>query len=399
MSEVIPWDQIKLKQLKEYLKTNEEPIRTHRIPWRGDQLVEFDVFKVPTKILSYNFYNTRIRAELLGYLHNHNQEFDPKNTGQQKEVQNILLNSKYFGGLNTQRLSDDLQNRGQLDPAISTPDGVLIDGNRRLAILRQLEENYKNGQFSEMEICVLPENATQDDLKALEMRLQMTKSFRVGYGDFNIALEFRYLFKELDWPAEQIEDITGDYYKVRKILDMIKIIDMIDECLLLVEPRGKYENQYTLLNKGWESFANLYNLLKWTERNEPDAIEKLTNRKIYGFQIIMSPETTYSDVRDFYRILKEDGSREKLEKLSDTLQGKNLEHPLELSRIKQEVKYLESAQMTWQEIHESPSKIAKAVLKKLNTIKVDRVERNDHSLLNTLDHIIEKASSLRKKIK
>jgi len=36
----------------------------------------------------------------------------------------------------TKPLTDDLQNRGQLDPAGARPDGVLIDENKRLAKLQ-----------------------------------------------------------------------------------------------------------------------------------------------------------------------------------------------------------------------------------------------------------------------
>ncbi len=394
---LIRLDVEKRQKIRNYLQTQEKIPLKARLPWKSANVTQFDVYEVPTKLLSYNFKNIRIRSEFHEFIHTNNKKINPNNKEQQKVVHNILLNSKWFGEMATRRLMEDLQNRGQLDPAVARPDGVLIDGNRRLAILRQLEENTESDAYSMMYVCFLPDDSTEDDFKALEIRIQMTQSYVQKYGDINIALEFRHLHDELEWTAKEIEEITGKYYKEQKIRDMIRTINMIDECLLLLPPKGKHEQHYSVLDKGWEGFDNLTRILKWTEKTKPENIVLHERIKILGFQIMTSPETTYSDVRKLYRILRQKESSAELHKTSPTLQGKLLSNPLTPSRIEDEIRYLENANDVWKDYNESPYVRALDALKKLETINLRKQMVEDEKLLSVLDKIAKKVDNIRSK--
>ncbi len=281
------WNEKKRLKLEEYLKKSSKLPNQKRIPWRGDIPIPFDTYKVPINLLSYNFTNTRIRSELTGYLQKTKKESNPNDPEQIEQVENILLNSRWFGEMATITLKEDLKTRGQLDAAVITPDGVLIDGNRRFAIFNRYSKDEPHENYSFMEVCVLPEDSTLDELKALEMRLQMSQEFRVGYGEINTALEFKNLHESLGWSIEEITKVTMRHYKESKVRDMIRTIDIIDECLEDYPPRHTHSRQYNILDKGWESFMNLMNLLKWTEKKNPNDKELFDRRKLFGFQIIM----------------------------------------------------------------------------------------------------------------
>jgi|APSaa5957512535_1039671.scaffolds.fasta_scaffold27804_2 hypothetical protein len=400
---LVKWDIDKRKQINKYLKNEKKlPLRT-RLPWRGDQLTKFDVYEIPTSLLFYNFKNTRIRSELEGFLHIENKRLNSNSPQQIKKVHDILLNSKWFGDMATKRLMEDLHNRGQLDPAVARPDGVLIDGNRRLAILRQLEinatsEDSDSDEFSTMYVCFLPDDSSEDDLKALEMRIQMTQSFQVKYGEINTALEFRHLHEDLGWSVTDIEEITRKYYKEKKIRDMIRTIGIIDECLLLLPPKGKYEKQYTQLDKGWEGFANLDRILQWAEKDDPENTAWHKRIKYLGFQIMSSPDTTYADIRKLYKILKQSEASDEIHKTSATLKGENNSNPLSETRIEDEIRFLGNANDVWTDCHESPYNRANDALKKLETIKMRKQRNPDSKLLYVLDRISKKVQELRSKI-
>jgi len=325
------------------------------------------------------------------------KKLNPDSSIQIKKVHDILLNSIWFGEMATKRLMEDLQRRGQLDPAVARPDGVLIDGNRRLAILRQLEENTKSSEYSTMYVCVLPDDSTEDDLKALEMRTQMTQSFTAKYGMINTALEFRHLHTELDWPIILIEEITEKYYKEKKIRDMIQTIDMIDDCLSLIPPKGKSIKQYNKLDKGWEGFANLMTIIMWAEKTDPENLEWHKKIKYFGFQIMTSVDATYADVRKLKRILRNEQSAKELELTSDTMQG-NFTNFMSVTRIEEEMRNLANADQVWAEYRESPYTRAKDALKKLETITMRKQMYPDHKLLRILQKIENKINDIRRKI-
>lgn len=389
------WNQKRVIELRKYLMDENKQDYPYKIPWRGDKPVPFDVYKVPIDVLNYNFQNTRLRAELESYLYKTGEKIEPEDKQQQKIVERILLNSEFIGE-ETDRLLRDLIKRGQLDPGVSAIDGTIIDGNRRLAIFHQLvKQGYD--KFREMEICVLPTDATKTDLKELEMRIQMSHPFRVGYGNINTALEFRNLHRTLGWPLEKIERVTSGQYKKSRIERMITVIDLIDEYLKELPPAGKHEKEYTLVEKGWESFDNLYSYLNWsTKYSEP---QRTLFRKRFGFQIISKKETTYNDIRQFGRILKDKNLREKLENESNTLRGKHASTYLDRRIVESEWSIFEKFKMSYKESQVDPKMIANQALKKLLSIKLGKIQRVDKELTEILNRIERRVQELKDRVR
>jgi hypothetical protein len=83
-------------------------------------------------------------------------------------------------------LKEDLREHGQTDAGIITRAGVLINGNTRQAALRELRQKH-------IRVGVLPPDAGQDDLQAVELSLQLRKDHRRDYSFMNslLAIEER----------------------------------------------------------------------------------------------------------------------------------------------------------------------------------------------------------------
>ncbi len=103
--------------------------------------IPLDVWEIDIDKVSYNFDNIRIgkykkrHCFKLGI-----DELKPEEDEHQKVVQEILLNTKDYGEKATVDLKGDLVLKGQEDPALITEVGVLWNGNRRCAAMREMFE-------------------------------------------------------------------------------------------------------------------------------------------------------------------------------------------------------------------------------------------------------------------
>ena len=79
------------------------------------------------------------------------------------ETQQIL--HKFLLGLdkeNNEKLKHSIQHAGQIDPAIITCDGFLINGNRRKMILEELFNQTKDSKYTTMKCVILPAKDVTD---------------------------------------------------------------------------------------------------------------------------------------------------------------------------------------------------------------------------------------------
>lgn len=71
--------------------------------------------------------------------------------------------------------------RRQTEPILVTSGGIVVNGNRRVAAMRELTQGACLGAFSHVACMVLPESATEDDLLEIEFKLQMAPETRLPY--------------------------------------------------------------------------------------------------------------------------------------------------------------------------------------------------------------------------
>lgn len=162
-------------------------IRKVLLPAWPRQIKELPMVEVEVEWVRFSTLNHRTRAEQLRAIHLAKQpdlfSSDPLGEKAQQAQYEILKSQEGFD-----ELKEDLQERGQQDPAVVTAEGVLINGNRRAAALRSLykEDNQLAARY--IQCLVLPDDASTPELVDLEAELQVARDFKEGYSWVNEAL-------------------------------------------------------------------------------------------------------------------------------------------------------------------------------------------------------------------
>ena len=211
-------------------------------------------------------------------------------------------------------MKEDLAKFGQEDPALITPEGILYNGNRRVAAMRDFFENgftsskedgqnvtAGNSDWKELLVCVLRkpngDPLDADELRSLEKRLQNKKPTKEEYGDINDSIDIRDAFSKKfgnrDYTAEvdgthggatdtekaelelEFADLReGTKVKFSWLCDCIDVLDLIDE-YLKHHRNGDKSGQYNLVEDstvfkgGLTPFHDLLNYKKKLEAIAP----------------------------------------------------------------------------------------------------------------------------------
>ena len=104
-------------------------------------------------------------------------------------------------------VSKALESDGQTMPLLVTAWGVVVNGNRRLAAMREL--SLSDARFYYVDMMVLPEDATEDEIVDIELSLQMAPETKLPYGWTNDALA--------------IESLEARGMKKARIIDKMRI--------------------------------------------------------------------------------------------------------------------------------------------------------------------------------
>lgn len=195
--------------------------------WVRDQK-ELPVVSVPIEWVRFSTLNHRTRAEqkreisksqTLGLFSE-----DPLGEMAQNAQLQILTTQYGFDELLT-----DLRKRGQRELAVVTAEGILINGNRRAAALRQLwfKEHAEKARY--IKTFVLPSDADKNELIDLETELQVAKDLREEYSWVNEALLIEEIFemtnKDWDKVAKRMrldkDDVQTQYAKLQQLHQLV----------------------------------------------------------------------------------------------------------------------------------------------------------------------------------
>lgn len=116
------------------------------------------------------------------------------------------------------KLKESLEQFGQTDPGLVTHDGVVVNGNTRLAALRE-------GGAQSMRMGVLPASFTWAEIYAVELSLQLRRDHRRDYSYINrlIAMEEQAtLGRTPEAIAKDFRIRTTTYHQERWILSTIR---------------------------------------------------------------------------------------------------------------------------------------------------------------------------------
>jgi hypothetical protein len=189
--------------------------RTERI-WVRGSYEELHVWKAPTDLLYLNDDNRRFRAEAQGVAAELNRTLDPRSNPQDEEsVISLLLDrnpmvagDKVVGTASKEAkaLLQDWEKRGQEQPFWIRPDGLVFNGNRRLAMIKREQATRGATFYDWVEVLVFPEEEYDDEvLFDLEAAEQLTEGLKVRYSDINVLLTLRDAAEQenIDWGDDE----------------------------------------------------------------------------------------------------------------------------------------------------------------------------------------------------
>jgi len=234
------------REVEAHRDTN--PTATYKITFRG-QDEYLPVIRVNPGRLLLNTKNNRLAGQLNDHPRKSLVLADPFSSVSQEILAKLLEETDQF-----KDLKDQLKILGQKEPGLITREGLLVNGNTRVAALRQLHADY-------VEVAVLPRNVTDDDIFSLEMSLQVqnlvhqdytftnelllmqrflreggskkdlaTKMGWIRGGESKVSLRMRLLqyiedvrslttpprpYKEFDSKEQHLKDLDGDYQRLK----------------------------------------------------------------------------------------------------------------------------------------------------------------------------------------
>lgn len=125
----------------------------------------------------------------------------------------------------------DLKIRGQIDNAVVTADGFLINGNRRAAALRSLLQDDHHLNANYIRCHVLPFDTTSAEIIRLETELQVAEVFKEDYSWVNRALLIEELYEQHDKNFDvlaalmhrKVEEIKEDFEKIQQLNQLVAL--------------------------------------------------------------------------------------------------------------------------------------------------------------------------------
>ncbi len=192
-------------------------------------------FRFPMELLCYNANNGRLAMDRRQWEHEHGRELD----GCQREdaviVRGMLL------GLDEDRtavLKRDIHQKGQMEPGVITHDGVVINGNRRMAVLELLHEEEPIGKWRYLEAARLPPEISEQDLWKIEAGLQLSKDRVAEYHPVNELLKI----KEGVQRGLSPEEVASAMYawRVKEVKEALQRLGLIDSFLEFFGQPGNY---------------------------------------------------------------------------------------------------------------------------------------------------------------
>lgn len=210
--------------------------------WLSGQLHTLPVHRIPIKFLYFNIENGRYADKMIQLRADHEDvDIDPRDPKWRAEIF-LMLKGEYQGTESDrepfEKLRADILAKSQLRPGVVLNDGGVLDGNRRLAVLMDLECTESNpARFEYFEGVILPKDVGPEDRWRIEAGLQIGRDEKLAYSPINQLLKIRQgleVFSKSKAPEKEIaktlygiseDEIKRDIAKIRLIDEYLNFIN------------------------------------------------------------------------------------------------------------------------------------------------------------------------------
>jgi hypothetical protein len=224
---------------------------------------QLPVIRLPIELPIYRIANGRTRTAQLQHIRTHSLAPTFFATGQenqetQQAQHEILYRFSKDGSGSIIPIESVLREGRQTEPLLITAAGIVVNGNRRLAAMRELyatnEADYRG--FSHVNCKVLPATVTDKDIKEIEIRLQMQPETKLPYTWVNEALTI----KDLMLSRFSREEIARDMRKPLRDLD--NALQALSHAEIYLKDWKRQSEEYDLVEDAQQLFADMAKQLK-----------------------------------------------------------------------------------------------------------------------------------------
>jgi hypothetical protein len=185
----------------------------NEIVYLRDHAKECPVVRLPINLPIYRMANGR--ALILQKQYMSENDVSDNNffyQGQENESAQIIQHQILYGLSKDQKgpIYDELSfTCVQTENLIITSDGVVVNGNRRLAAMRELfrKSSRQFSNFSHVNVAVLPPEITEYEIEMLEIELQMIPETKLKYGWLERRLKIQRAIEDLEIPRSKVIEI------------------------------------------------------------------------------------------------------------------------------------------------------------------------------------------------
>ena len=386
---------LKAREIDSYISSN-DCLQHNKLPVQlKGQRVPLEVYRFPIELLIYNKRNGRFAAEIMQKQEELGRELDPLEEEDRKIIKKLLLGEDEIA---TQLLKDDLIKVGQLEPGIITLDGIVINGNRRMAVFEDLLEEKSDPQYGYLTAARLPKNVDEKDIYRLEIGLQLSRPYRKDYGPINDLLKVKEGIKIGLTPKEIVNSMFGGF-KESEIKEKIERLKLIENYLDYIGKPKQYEEV-----KGWhEHFKDLQNDIS-TFRNKKMGAEEIYRATIAGFELIIA-KVPHMDIRKIKNLMTEKKIKEslmesvekvinektsieeKIKKPKKLIKKKKLKSPTKITKeFKEDFESLKDTYKAQKEA-DKPKTLLKRALSSLESINPRHSKLKDPEIIELLKNI------------
>ena len=300
---------------------------------------ERNVYLVPTILLRFRKDNGRIASDVYSY-ERQNGILDETLEKTQELLRSFLSKKDEENNIKLRNL---IKHSGQIEPAIITCDGFLINGNRRKLVIEELLKKTKDNRFETMKVVILPGRTDEGgpptirEIEQIENRYQLQSDGKSEYTNFDRAISIQ---RKIDSGMSLEEQLKDD----PNLIDLTpkefkkKLEDVQNKFLAPLECVDRYlenlcrEGLYDSISEGradkegrWYTFIDYYEriykqLLDSKRRNDLGIEEdEVGDIEDIAFKIIRKKDfpdhKTHEVIRKLPKILANKDSKKELFKI------------------------------------------------------------------------------------
>ncbi|MDE0331235.1 MAG: hypothetical protein OXL41_05145 [Nitrospinae bacterium] len=158
-------------------------------------------------------------------------------------------------------IMSQLEGEEQREPLLITSRGVVVNGNRRLAAMRELllRDSSRFRHFSHVDCAVLPESITPEEILEIEVRLQMRAETRLPYGWIEESIAIREMLRAGKRPA-----YVADLMKKRP-KEVVTAERALTEADIFLKEWVRAPNRYEIIEGAQQAFGDLAKAVEGVE--------------------------------------------------------------------------------------------------------------------------------------